>query len=284
MSRTGAAARHPSSGALSDREPVQVQLNRAQPGAGDLALSSSEAVPLSLLGVFGHPDDEALHAGGRLAQHAAQGARTAVVTATWAPGTHRAAELGDALRILGAGAPRLLGYADLWIPESAPGRPRLCDAPLEEAVGQVVAHLRDFRPDIVVTHDALGNLSGHRDHRRTHQVTMLAVLASGLEYLYPEAGAPWRPRFVEFATHPRSAVGDLGPLLSGVKSVLSVPDEQVTSTLDVTPWVEHKWRAILAHRSQLGRDRPLPSLLSRLDEEARNRILAIEHYIRISLP
>ena len=47
----------------------------------------------SLLGVFGHPDDESLAAGGILARHAAAGARTAVVTATWAPTTQRAADL-----------------------------------------------------------------------------------------------------------------------------------------------------------------------------------------------
>lgn len=41
----------------------------------------------SLLGVFAHPDDESLSAGGVLARHAAAGARTAVVTATWAPDT-----------------------------------------------------------------------------------------------------------------------------------------------------------------------------------------------------
>lgn len=38
----------------------------------------------SLLGVFAHPDDKSLLAGGVLAQHHAGGAHTAVVTATWA--------------------------------------------------------------------------------------------------------------------------------------------------------------------------------------------------------
>ncbi|MFG2097558.1 PIG-L deacetylase family protein [Streptomyces sp. NPDC048612] len=75
--------------------------------------------PPSLLGVFAHPDDESLLSGGVLACHAAAGARTAVVTATWAPDSHRAPELGDALAVLGAGEPRMLGYADARTPESA---------------------------------------------------------------------------------------------------------------------------------------------------------------------
>lgn len=79
----------------------------------------------SLLAVFAHPDDESLSAGGLLARHASAGARTGVVTATWATDTARAEELAEALQILGAGEPRMLGYADARVPGSAPGCPRL---------------------------------------------------------------------------------------------------------------------------------------------------------------
>ncbi|GAB2734987.1 hypothetical protein GCM10010442_65340 [Kitasatospora kifunensis] len=122
----------------------------------------------SLLAVFGHPDDESLITGGVLAQHAASGARTTVVTATWAPDTYRAVELADAVRILGAGEPRLLGYADHRVPESSPS-PRLCDAHLDRVVEDIVRHIRAFRPEIVLTHDAYGGLTGHPNHRQTHR-------------------------------------------------------------------------------------------------------------------
>lgn len=143
----------------------------------------------SLLAVFAHPDDESLSAGGVLAQHADSGARTAVVTATWSEGTWRAGELAEALRVLGAGKPRMLGYADARVPESAPGAARLCDAPLDEAVGRLVAHIREFRPEVVVTHDGYGGLSGHPDHVQTHRVTVPAVEAAGWAQLYPETGS-----------------------------------------------------------------------------------------------
>lgn len=144
----------------------------------------------SLLAVFAHPDDESLSAGGVLARHAAAGARTAVVTATWGAGTPRAGELAEALRILGAGSPRMLGFADARVPRSAPGCPRFCDAPLDEAVRGLVAHIREFRPDIMVTHDAYGGLPGHPDHVHTHRVTVLAAQAAGLGQLYPDTGTP----------------------------------------------------------------------------------------------
>ncbi|MEU1128991.1 PIG-L family deacetylase, partial [Streptomyces sp. NPDC005900] len=66
-----------------------------------------------LLAVFAHPDDESLMAGGVLARHAAAGARTTVVTATWAAGTRRAAELAHPGGLVRAARPRLraLRYA-----------------------------------------------------------------------------------------------------------------------------------------------------------------------------
>ncbi|MFF2930423.1 PIG-L deacetylase family protein [Streptomyces mirabilis] len=233
----------------------------------------------SLLAVFAHPDDESLSAGGVLARHAAAGARTAVVTATWAADTPRAAELAEALRILGAGEPRMLGYADARVPHSAPGRVRLCEAPLDETVRRLVTHIRAFRPDVMVTHDAYGGLPGHPDHVHTHRVTVLAAQAAGLGQLYPDVGAPWQPRALYLATHPHSAVPALRAAIGARKTVYSVPDEQVTATVDVGPWMERKIAAVLAHRSEVERG-ALPGVIAALSPEARERLFATEWYIR----
>ncbi|WP_406513248.1 PIG-L family deacetylase [Streptomyces sp. NBC_00161] len=239
----------------------------------------------SVLAFFAHPDDEALFAGGVLARHAAAGARTAVVTATWAAGTGRAAELADALEILGAGAPRLLGYADARVPSSAPGRPRFCDAPLDEAVGAVVARIREFRPQVVIANDACGGLTGHPDHVHAHRLAVLAVHAAGLGRLYPAAGDPWQPTALHLAAHPHSAARALGGYLlrpgTAVDSAYSVPDEMVTA-VDVRPWVEQKLAAIAAHRSEVVRG-AAPGRIAALAPEVQRRVMGTEWYIRHDL-
>ncbi|MFE7173429.1 PIG-L deacetylase family protein [Streptomyces sp. NPDC057616] len=232
----------------------------------------------SVLAVFAHPDDESLSAGGVLARHAAAGARTGVVTATWAEGSSRAGELAEALRILGAGTPRLLGYADARVPESAPGADRFCDAPLDEAVGRLVAQIRAFRPDIVVTHDAYG-ATGHPDHVHTHRVTVLAVEAAGWGRLHPEAGAPWQPGALHLATFPDSAARALGDVLLPGRELYSVPDEWITAAVDVGPWAGQKLAAVMAHRSEVARG-ALPGRLAALSAQERERAMSTEWYVR----
>lgn len=239
---------------------------------------------LGLLCVHAHPDDEAIWTGGTLARYADEGARTAVVTCTWAEGTRRAAELERSLEILGAGRPRLLEYADARNAESAPGRPRLLDVPLDEAVGRLVEHIREFRPDIVITYDGYGSY-GHPDHVHAHRLTMAAVEASGYDQLYRDAGAPWRPHALYLATIPRSVVVShwediFGSAPDPGQTLPGVPDDQVTTRLDVGRWAERKWAALHAHESEVERGASM-TLLTALPERARTEMLSNEWYRRL---
>ncbi len=142
-----------------------------------------------------------------------------------------------------------------------------------------MAHLRAFRPEIVVTHDAYGGLTAHPDHVHTHRVTTLAVQAAGLERLYPEAGASWRPSALYLATHPHSALPSLREFAEAGKGMNTVPDEWVTATVAVRPWLERKWAAVRAHRSEVERG-AAPGLLAGFPAAVRERFLGTEWYIR----
>lgn len=240
--------------------------------------------PLGLMCVHAHPDDEAISTGGVLARAAHEGRRTAVVTCTGGEhgeivgegldpdevrprlGALRREELTRALEILGAGAPRFLGYVDsgmLGTPENAAPE-SFWQAPFDEAVGRLVAQIRQFRPSVLVTYDAFGGY-GHPDHVQAHRVTLVAAEAAAMGGLYPEAGAPWRTPKLYLAVIPKSVIVQANTELvaRGLPSPfgeeddpealpMGVPEELVSTTVDVRAWLDRKRSALRAHHSQLG--------------------------------
>ncbi len=171
-----------------------------------------------LLFVHAHPDDESLSNGATIAHYTARGAQVRVVTCTlgeegevigdpWAGlaadradqlGGYRIGELTAALRALGVGGPHYLGGAGRWRDSGMQGSPkrgreRFIDADEREAVGALVAVIRELRPHVVVTYDPNGGY-GHPDHIHAHTVTTAAVAATGSGDDYP--GEPWPvPKF-----------------------------------------------------------------------------------------
>jgi N-acetyl-1-D-myo-inositol-2-amino-2-deoxy-alpha-D-glucopyranoside deacetylase len=240
---------------------------------------------LGLMCVHAHPDDEAIGTGGVLLQAADRGLRTAVVTCTGGElgeivgagmdedavrprlGEVRRQELSDALNLLGAGEPRLLGYRDSGMIGTAGNEDpnSFWRAPFDQAVGRVVAQIREFRPDVVITYDAFG-VYGHPDHLQTHRVTLVAVEAAEVPLLYPDAGEPWRVRKLYLGTIPLSFVTRIGEELRtrGLPTPFSdpnnpdaeappigSPDEQISTAVDVRAVLDRKMAALRAHRSQL---------------------------------
>lgn len=237
----------------------------------------------SVMCVHAHPDDEALFTGGILARSADAGARTTVVTCTWREGDERVEELRRSLTALAAGEPRLMGYTDNAFDDGV----RFCEAPFDETVDKLVGHIRDFRPDVVVTYDAFGSY-GHPDHIHAHRVTLAAFEASAYPQLYPGAGDPWQPSHLCQVTFPRSAVETSWSSLFGDAvpepgpGVPGLPDEKVNLEIDVSRWYDAKWSALTSHVSELARGGGV-SQFADMEEPARRAVLGTEWFVHRSV-
>ena len=168
---------------------------------------------LCLLTVHAHPDDEASKGAGTVARYHAEGIHTVLVTCTGGeegdilnpamdqPGVRdrlaeiRREELDRAARIIGYDEVVLLGYRDSGMPETpANADPRsFAAAPLEEAVGRLVAVVRRTRPQVIITYPEDQKGYPHPDHLRVNEISELAFDAAGDPDRYPEAGPPWQP-------------------------------------------------------------------------------------------
>lgn len=237
-----------------------------------------------IVGVFAHPDDESLLAGGTLARYVAEGASAAVLTCTggeagdnWDPTVDparipevRRAELREACRRLGIGHVELLSYEDSGIP--ARGRPRsLAATPLDAVAAAIREVLARHAPDIVITHDTTGGY-GHPDHVRTCEATALAVGALERRPRLYQAVIPVRvvDEFQrEFAAAGLRA-GRAAAAGADMERDVGVPDDAVTATIDVSEHVRTKRSAVSAHRTQMTGHvlfRLPPAVLARLWRE-----------------
>lgn len=236
-----------------------------------------------LLFVHAHPDDETLTTGATIAHYVARGAQVRVVTCTlgeegevigerWAHlavdaadqlGGYRIGELTAALRALGIDEPEYLGGAGRWRDSGMAGtpprhHPRFVDADPREAVGALVAVIRELRPHVVVTYDPQGGY-GHPDHIHAHEVTMAAVEAAAGDPDYP--GEPWAVPKVYWTVMSKSAMADGFEAMDDVPpdwvrvSVEDVPfgypDDAIDAVVDVPEQLPAKVAALRAHATQV---------------------------------
>jgi mycothiol S-conjugate amidase len=168
---------------------------------------------LCLLTVHAHPDDEASKGAGTVARYHADGVHTVLVTCTGGeegdilnPAMERddvrqnlpairLEELNRAAAIIGYDDVVLLGYRDSGMPDSpANADPRsFAQAPLDEAVGRLVAVIRRTRPQVIVTYHRNQRGYLHPDHLRVNEISEVAFDAAADPDRYPDAGPPWQP-------------------------------------------------------------------------------------------
>jgi N-acetyl-1-D-myo-inositol-2-amino-2-deoxy-alpha-D-glucopyranoside deacetylase len=264
-----------------------------------------------LLLVHAHPDDEVIGSGATMAKYAADGAHVALVTCTLGEegeilvpglahlaadqedklGQHRIGELADAMQALGVTDHRFLGGPGRWRDSGMMGTPSnerpecFWRADLEEAVGDLVAVMREVRPQVVITYNENGGY-GHPDHIQAHRVAVAAFEASGDPARYPGAGEPWQPSKLYYLAIPVSflrmgwealkSMGEETPF--GVASPDELPfgdpDETVTTQIDARDYLDAKMAAMRAHATQIEVDGPFFALSNHVGQRA----FGLEHY------
>jgi N-acetyl-1-D-myo-inositol-2-amino-2-deoxy-alpha-D-glucopyranoside deacetylase len=128
---------------------------------------------------------------------------------------------------------------------------------MREAVGELVAIIRQLRPHVVVTYDPKGGY-GHPDHVQTHRVTTEAVAASGGAD-YP--GEPWSVPKLYWAVVAKSALAGALDALTDVPSEwirvsaddlpFGYPDDAIDAVIEVDEQVPAKVEALRAHATQV---------------------------------
>ena len=244
-----------------------------------------------LLLVHAHPDDETTTCGATMAHYADAGARVSLVTCTRGEegevlvedlahlaathqdrlGEHRETELATAMAVLGVTDYRFLGrpgeYRDSGMAgEASNDHPAaFCRVPVDEAAARLVATIRSFRPQVLVTYDPLGGY-GHPDHIQTHRVATRAVeLAADPAH---GDGSPWQVTKVYWCVWEESTfraairrMHEAGVDLQGMDPdgelpPFVFPDERITTVVDARAWSQAKLRAMRAYASQVADDSP----------------------------
>jgi N-acetyl-1-D-myo-inositol-2-amino-2-deoxy-alpha-D-glucopyranoside deacetylase len=211
-------------------------------------------------------------------------------------GELRAAELEAAMADLGVTEWENLGYRDSDMMGRVGNLDPRCfwQADLDEAAGRLTWLVRRHQPDVMTTYNDFGGY-GHPDHIRTHDVAIRAFARAGdpswyPQQLAPEHGgtgpaeadgglAPWSPKKLyeqaipasvrnamrdrmetigerSFWSEPEDASPDEVEAWRKRMAKMLVPDESITTWIDVSDVLDRKWAAILKHRTQMSPDSP----------------------------
>ena len=206
-------------------------------------------------------------------------------------GELRAAELEAAMGDLGVTEWENLGYRDSDMMGRVGNLdPRnFWQADIDEAAGRLTWLVRKYRPDVMTMYNEFGGY-GHPDHIRSHDVALRAFERAGdpawyPQQLAPEHGgsgpseadgglAPWAPKKLYEQAIPASVRNAMRERMEAagekswwsepegaspeeleewreVMSKMLVPDETITTWIDVSSVLDQKWAAIGKHVTQM---------------------------------
>ena len=200
-------------------------------------------MPLRLLCVCAHPDDECFAFGGALALYASRGVETSVLCLTdGQAATNRGAassgkELGQMRRAEFEASCKVLGATNYQLLDHQDGQ--LEFATLSSLGGELVAHMRRLRPHVVITFGGEGALNTHPDHTAVSAATTAAFHWSGSPKRYVLIGDLWQPQRLFYLTTNFFLPDRRAPLPS-----------PWTHVLDISSVFDKKKAAFAEHKSQ----------------------------------
>lgn len=208
-------------------------------------------MPLRLLVITAHPDDESGAFGGALLMSHRDGAETSLLCLTEGQAAHfrggvedntelgrkRRAELAAACEVLGVTRHEVLRYPD----------GNLARQDFYRLTGDIVARIRAWRPQVVLTFGGDGSVNLHRDHTTVSSAATAAFHWAGRQEFFPEQNlTPYTPQKLYYSSPPFVSVRGR-PELS--KTAATVP---YSLTLDPGDLIGRKWEAFAKHSSQSG--------------------------------
>ena len=222
----------------------------------------------TLVSFHSHPDDEVITCGGTIAMAAAAGHRVVLIMATAGEcgevadgvlgsgetlGERRVKELADSAAILGVARVEILGYRDSGMIGTPENEDPHCfwQAPVDEAAAKVARILCEERPDAFTIYDDHGNY-GHPDHIQVHRVGVRAAEMASTERVYEATMNRDHLRRL-LARADELGFGDMSDLpdIEDIGDAMGLPEDMLTTAVDVSAQLDVKRRAMAAHASQI---------------------------------
>jgi mycothiol S-conjugate amidase len=261
--------------------------------------------PLCLMTVHAHPDDEASKGAGTVAKYAAEGIRTVLVCCTGGEAGDilnpaadtpevrenlaavRMEELEASVRAIGYSTHYMLGYHDSGMPDTETNQraDNFANAPMDEAVGRLVALIRAERPQVIVTYGDDRKFYPHPDHIRVHEISIVAFDAAGDPDRYPELGEPWQPSKMYYTGFSVARVkalheaylrrGEESPYATWFERGFEERPDTFTTLVDVSDYLHKRREALLAHRTQVDPE----GFWMRLPDDVVREVFPWEEYV-----
>src|SRR6478752_6226282 len=163
---------------------------------------------LRMMVITAHPDDEASSFGGSLRLYQERGIETCIVcltpgqAASYRGGARNDQELGAMRREEFAAACKILKVSRAAVLDYPDGQLHRLDLP--RVVSDLTLRIREFRPQVLVTFDPAGSVTGHTDHTMASVFATLAFHWAGRNNRFPDqlsgSVAPQRIQKLYYAT------------------------------------------------------------------------------------